>query len=69
MQQSFEQGALFQQRYEEGYDLPDDEYTKWFHEAHPVSIMTETAAVNENDTFGQSNNDGQITTEKLILFN
>ena len=49
--------------------MPDDEYVKWLREAHPESMLTETAAANENDTSGQSKDDGQITTEKLILFN
>ena len=65
---SFEKAALFPQRYE-GYDLPDDEYMKWLREAHPESMTTETAAANENDNSGQSKDKGQITTEKLILFN
>ena len=52
------------QRYEEEYDLPDDEYVKWLHEAHPESVTTETAAANENDTLNQSNNDDKIPTEK-----
>ena len=30
-----EKAALFQRRFEEGYDLPDDEYVKWLHETHP----------------------------------
>ena len=49
--------------------MPDDEYTKWLREAHPESMTTETAAANENDTSGQSRDNDQITTEKLILFN
>ena len=56
-----------QWRYKEGCDLPDDEYMKWLHEAHLGSMMMEKAATNENDTLGQSNNDGQITIEKSIM--
>lgn len=26
---------LFQRRYEEGYDVPDEEYIQWLHETHP----------------------------------
>jgi len=33
----FEKLILFQRRYEEGYDLPD-EYMKWLHENHPETV-------------------------------
>ena len=29
-----EKVALFERRYEEGYDLPDEEYLRWLHETH-----------------------------------
>ena len=34
-QWSAEKIALFQRRFEEGYDLPDAEYLQWLHETHP----------------------------------
>lgn len=30
-----EKSLLFQQRFEEGYDLPDEEYKECLHENHP----------------------------------
>ena len=27
--------ALYERRYEEGYDLPDEEYSRWLRETHP----------------------------------
>ena len=38
---SHEKAALFQQRFQEGYDLPDDDYVKWLHETHPESITNQ----------------------------
>ena len=32
--------ALFQRRYEEGYDLPDEDYIQWLHETHPDADNT-----------------------------
>ena len=31
--------ALFQRRYEEGYDIPDDEYMKWLRDNHPEDAV------------------------------
>ena len=39
-QWSAEKIALFQQRYEEGYDLPDEDYIQWLHETHPDADNT-----------------------------
>ena len=36
-QMSPEKSLLFQRRFEEGYDLPDEEYMEWLHENHPES--------------------------------
>ena len=33
-QWSAEKVALFECRYEEGYDLPDEEYLRWLHDTH-----------------------------------
>ena len=63
-----EKAALFQRRFKEGYDLPDDEYVKWLHETHPESIMSQTASAIENDTLGYANRGTQITHEKLLLY-
>ena len=63
-----EKAALFQRRFEEGYDLPDDEYAKWLHETHPESIMSQTASAINNDTLGYANQGTQITHEKLLLY-
>ena len=46
-----EKTALFQQRYEEGYDIPDNEYMQWLRENHP-----EAAA--EYPAFFTGSNDG-----------
>ena len=43
--------ALFEQRYKEGYDIPDDEYMQWLRKSHP-----EAAA--EYPAFFTGNNDG-----------
>ena len=32
--------ALFQRRYEEGYDLSDEDYIQWLHETHPDADNT-----------------------------
>ena len=54
-----EKAALFQQRYEEGYDIPDDEYMKWLRENHPESVTDQAAhSHNCNDLGSQSNSDG-----------
>ena len=63
-----EKVVLFQWRFEERYDLPDDEYMKWLHETHPESIMNQTAFPIENDTKDHANDVAQITHEKLLLY-
>ena len=63
-----EKAALFQHRFEEGYDLPDDEYVKWLHETHPESIMSQTASAINNDTLGYANRGTQITHENFLLY-
>ena len=63
-----EKAALFQRRFEEGYDLPDDEYMKWLCETHPESVMNQTAPTVNNITLDKTSNSGQIPSEKLILF-
>ena len=65
---SLEKSVLVQQRFEEGYDLPDDEYMKWLHETHPELIMNRTAYATENYTPVHANDNAQITHEKLLLF-
>ena len=59
-----EKAALFQRRFEEGYDLPDDEYVKWLHETHSESIMNQTASAIENDTLGTS----QLLQKMYVVF-
>ena len=34
-----EKEALFQRRYKEGYDIPDDEYIKWLRDNHPEDAV------------------------------
>jgi len=63
-----EKTALFQRRFEEGYDLPDDEYMKWLCETHPESMVNQTAPTVNIITLDKTNNSGQIPPEKLILF-
>ena len=68
-----EKAALLQQRYGEGYDIPDDEYMQWLRKNHP-EFVTDQAAHSHNcsDLVSQSNSDGQtdnqITPEKVALF-
>ena len=56
-----EKAALFQRRYEEGYDIHDDEYIKWLKENHPESV-TDQAACSRNCSglAGQSNSNGLL---------
>ena len=67
-------GALFQQRYKEGYDIPDDEYMQWLRENHPESIIDQAAhSHNCSDSVSQSNSDSQTDSqtmppEKTALF-
>ena len=63
-----EKVVLFQQKFKEGYDLPDDKYIKWLHETYPESIMNCTASAVENGTPGYINDGAQATCEKLLLF-
>ena len=42
--------ALFQQRYEEGYDLPDKEYMDWLHEYHPDGVLDHTTTYKESSS-------------------
>ena len=63
-----EKAALLQRRFEEGYDLPDDEYIKWLHHAHPESIINQTASAIENDILNKMDGGAQIMPEKSLLF-
>ena len=54
-----EKAALFQRRYEEGYDVPDDEYMKWVRENHPESVPDQATYSHDcNDLANQGNSDG-----------
>ena len=35
--------AIFQRRYKEGYDVPDDEYMEWLMENHPDPVTDQAA--------------------------
>ena len=69
-----EKAALFQQRCDEGYDIPDDEYMQWLRENHPESVTDQAAhSHNCSNLVSQSNSDGQtdnqtIPPEKVALF-
>ena len=69
-----EKAALFQRRYEEGYDIPDDEYMQWLRENHPESVTDQAAhSHNCSDSVSQSNSDSQtdnqtMPPEKTALF-
>ena len=61
-----EKAALFQQRCEEGYDIPDDEYMQWLRENHPESITDQAAhSHNCSDSIIQSNSDGQTDNQTI----
>ena len=66
--------AFFQRRYEEGYDIPDDEYIQWLRENHPESVTDQAAhSHNCSNSVSQSNSDSQtdnqtIPPEKTALF-
>ncbi len=40
---SSEKEDLFKRRFEEGYDLPDEEYSKWLESNHPLPISESPA--------------------------
>ena len=42
--------ALFQRRYEEGYDLPDKEYVDRLHQYHPDSVLDHTTIFMESNS-------------------
>ena len=42
--------ALFQRRYEEGYDLPDEEYVDWLLQYHPDSALDHTTTFMESSS-------------------
>ena len=65
---SLEKAAFFQRRFEEGYDLPDDEYMKWLHHTHPESTLTQTASATETDILNQTDSGAQISPEKSLPF-
>ena len=48
---SSEKAALFEHRFEEGYDLPDDEYMKWLRHAHPESVINKTGPAIQRDIY------------------
>ena len=48
--------------------MPDDEYIKWLHHAHPESIINQTASAIENDILNKMDGGAQITSEKSLLF-
>ena len=43
--------SLYQRRFEEGYDLPDEEYTKWLKVNYPESFVEQS---NDNDNNGET---------------
>ena len=46
-----EKHLLYEQRFKEGYDFPDEEYMKWLHENHPES-KTECIVRSNNGSDG-----------------
>ena len=62
-QWSAEKIALFQRRFEEGYDLPDTEYLQWLHETHPPDEEN-TSLLEPNE----ERSDKQWSAEKIALF-
>ena len=61
-----EKTAPFQWRFEEGYNLPDDEWIKWLHHAHPDSSLNQTASATKNDILNQTDGGAPILPEKTF---
>ena len=63
---SSEKAALFECRFEEGYGLPDDEYMKWLHHAHPESVINKTDPTIQRDTLNHTGDDALLISEKFL---
>ena len=63
---SSEKAALFERRFEEGYDLPDDEYMKWLRHAHPESVINKTGPAIQMDTLNHTGDDALLISEEFL---
>ena len=61
-----EKAALFQQRFEEVYDLPDDEYMKWLQHTHTQSTLNQTFSAIKNVISNQTDIGAQVLSEKSL---
>ena len=57
---SSEMVARFERRFEEGYDLPDNEYMKWLRHAHPESVLNQTAPAIQRDILNHTGGNTQL---------
>ena len=60
MSLSSEKVARFKCRFEEVYDLPDNEYMKWLRHAHPESVLNQTASAIQRDTLNHTGGNTQL---------
>ena len=63
---SSEKAALFERRFEEEYDLPDDEYMKWLRHAHPESVINKTGPAIQRDTLNHTGDDALLISEEFL---
>ena len=63
---SSQKATLFERRFEEGYDLPDDEYMKWLRHAHPESVINKTGPAIQRDTLNHTGDDALLISEEFL---